>query len=264
MARIAIGIEYDGSAYSGWQTQPHARSVQGELEAALSRVADHPVAMTAAGRTDAGVHALAQVAHFDSDAARPLQAWVLGANAESAADVSVLWAHPVSEDFHARFSALSRTYVYRVLNRPMRPALDRERLCWRRRTLDAERMHEAAQALLGDHDFSSFRAAQCQSSTSMRRLLEISVTRCGEIIEIRVRANAFLHHMVRNIAGTLLAVGCGDRAPGWVDEVLAVRDRTRAGVTAPPQGLYFAGVEYPSGFGLPSVRLPGLRPGVTP
>jgi len=264
MARIAIGIEYDGSRYSGWQAQSHARSVQGELEAALSRVADHAVAITAAGRTDAGVHALAQVAHFDSDAARPLQAWVLGANAESADDVSVLWAHSVTEDFHARYSALSRTYVYRVLNRPMRPALDRERLCWRRRTLDADRMHEAAQALVGDHDFSSFRAAQCQSRTSMRRLLEISVTRRGEIIDIRVRANAFLHHMVRNIAGTLLAVGCGDRAPAWVGEVLAVRDRARAGVTAPPQGLYFAGVEYPPGFGLPSVRLPDLRPGVTP
>lgn len=264
MARIALGIEYDGSAYSGWQTQSHARSVQGELEAALSRVADHPVAIIAAGRTDAGVHALAQVAHFDSGAARPLQAWVLGANAESADDVSVLWAHSVTGEFHARYSALSRTYVYRVLNRPMRPALDRVRVCWRRRPLDAERMHEAAQALVGEHDFSSFRAAQCQSSTPVRRLLEISVTRSGEIIDIRVRANAFLQHMVRNIAGTLLAVGCGDRAPGWVGEVLAVRDRTLAGVTAPPQGLYFAGVEYPSGFGLPSVRLRGLRPGVTP
>jgi tRNA pseudouridine38-40 synthase len=264
MTRIALGIEYDGSAYSGWQSQSHARSVQGELESALSRVADHPVAITAAGRTDAGVHALAQVVHFDTAAARPLQAWVLGANAETADDVSVLWAQPVAGDFHARYSALSRSYVYRVLNRPMRPALDRGRVCWRRRLLDAGRMHDAAQALVGEHDFTSFRAAQCQSSTPVRRLFEVSVVRNGEFIDIRVRANAFLHHMVRNIAGTLLAVGSGDRAPGWVGEVLAARDRTQAGVTAPPQGLYFAGVEYPSGFGLPSVRLPGLSPGVAP
>ena len=264
MARIALGIEYDGSSYSGWQTQAHARSVQAELEAALSRVADHPVEVTAAGRTDAGVHALAQVAHFDSAATRPLQAWVLGCTALTPPDISVLWAQPVPGDFHARFSALSRTYVYRILNRPMRPALDRLRVCWRRRPLDAERMHEAAQLLLGEHDFSSFRASECQSRTPVRNLSDIEVARTGETVEILVRANAFLQHMVRNIAGSLLAVGCGDRPVEWIAEVLAARDRTLAGVTAPAAGLYFAAVEYPPGFGLPSGRLRGLRRGVTP
>lgn len=255
MARIALGIEYDGSAYSGWQTQIHARSVQGELERALSRVADHKVTLTAAGRTDAGVHALAQVAHFDSDAQRPIQAWVLGANAESADDVSVQWAAPVPDDFNARHSAMSRSYLYRILSRPMRPALQRNRVCWRRKPLDAERMHEAAQVLVGQHDFSSFRAAECQSRTPVRNLLEISVTRSGDQLELRVRANAFLHHMVRNIAGSLLAVGSGDRSARWIGEVLEARDRALAGVTAPPQGLYLTAVEYPPVYGLPSVRL---------
>lgn len=264
MARIAIGIEYDGTAYSGWQAQGHARGVQAELEAALSRVADHPVGITAAGRTDAGVHALQQVAHFDSAADRPLQAWVLGANAWTPDDISVLWARAVPDDFHARFGALSRTYVYRILNRPMRPALDRLRVCWRRRELDAGRMHDAAQALVGEHDFSAFRASECQSRTPMRRLTGIAVSRQGEFVEIEVTANAFLHHMVRNIAGSLIAVGCGDRPVGWIAEILAGRDRTLAGATAPPEGLYFAGVEYPSGFGLPSGRLRGQRPGETP
>jgi tRNA pseudouridine38-40 synthase len=264
MARIAIGIEYDGSAYSGWQTQAHARSVQSAVEAALSSVGDHPVEIIAAGRTDAGVHALSQVAHFDTQANRPLQAWVLGGNALTPADISVLWARAVPDDFHARFSALSRTYVYRIVNRAVRPALDRLRACWRRGPLDAGRMHVAAQALVGEHDFTSFRAAECQSRIPVRRLHRICVRRDGEIVEIELQANAFLHHMVRNIAGSLLAVGCGDRPPQWIAEVLASRDRTQAGVTAPPEGLYFAGVEYPSGFGLPSGRLRGERQGVTP
>jgi len=262
MARIAIGIEYDGSSYSGWQLQSHCRSVQQELERALSRVADHAVTLTAAGRTDAGVHAFCQVAHFDSEAKRALPAWALGGSAECASDVTVLWAHRVAEDFHARYSARSRTYLYRVLNRPMRPALERTRVCWIRRPLDAECMHEAAQALIGEHDFSAFRAAECQSSTPMRRLLEIAVVRRDEHVDILVRANAFLHHMVRNIAGTLLAVGCGERPAAWVAEVLALRERTRAGVTAPPQGLYFVGAEYAPEHGLPSYRLPPPRSGV--
>jgi tRNA pseudouridine38-40 synthase len=264
MARIAIGIEYDGSSYSGWQQQEHCRSVQQELQGALSRVADHPVTLTAAGRTDAGVHALAMVAHFDSEAARPLQAWVLGGNAESAPEIALLWARAVPGDFHARYSALSRTYLYRILNRRMRPALDRARVCWVRHELDAERMHAAAQSLVGEHDFTSFRAAECQSSTPMRRLVEIGVSREGDTIDIVVSANAFLHHMVRNIAGTLLAVGRGDRPVDWVAAVLAARDRTLAGVTAPPQGLYFAAAAYPPGFGLPSVRLPAPQSGAAP
>lgn len=252
MGRIALGIEYDGSAYSGWQQQAHARGVQAELQEALGAVADHPVELTAAGRTDAGVHALMQVAHFDSDARRPPQAWTLGATAAAADDLTVLWARPVPDRFHARYSALSRTYLYRVLNRPLRPALDRHRVGWVRRPLDVAAMHRAAQCLLGEHDFSSFRAAECQSSTPMRRLLEAEVSRQGETVEFMVRANAFLHHMVRNIVGSLLQIGSGQRPEDWMAELLAARDRTRAGPTAPPQGLYFAAVEYPPEFDLPS------------
>jgi tRNA pseudouridine38-40 synthase len=258
MARIAIGIEYDGTAYSGWQLQQHVPSVQGELERALSRVADHAVALTAAGRTDAGVHALMQVAHFDTASARAQHAWVLGGSAECAHDVSVLWAREVAEDFHARFSALSRCYLYRIVNRRVRPALDRERACWVRRPLDAEAMHAAAQSLLGEHDFSAFRAAECQSSTPVRRVLDISVRRDGDGVELAVRANSFLHHMIRNVAGTLISVGAGDRPATWVAEVLDQRDRTKAGATAPPQGLYFAGVAYDARFALPSAAA-GLR-----
>jgi len=252
MARIAIGVEYDGSAYSGWQVQQHAPSVQGELERALSRVADHPVDLNAAGRTDAGVHALMQVAHFDTVAARPEQAWVLGGSAESAADVSVLWAREVPDDFHARFSALSRGYVYRIVNRKVRPALDRARACWVRRPLDADAMQAAAQCLLGEHDFSAFRAAECQSTTPVRRVTAVAVRRDADRVEMRIEANAFLHHMVRNVAGTLIRVGVGDEPMEWVDHLLRSRDRTRAGATAPPQGLYFAGVDYDPRYGLPS------------
>jgi tRNA pseudouridine38-40 synthase len=254
MTRIAIGIEYDGSAYSGWQQQDRARSVQGELQRALGSVADHEVYLTAAGRTDAGVHALMQVAHFDSSAQREEHAWVLGGTAESAADVSVLWARRVPAAFHARFSALSRSYSYRIAERLVRPALDRSRAWWIRRPLDVEAMHAAAQVLVGEHDFSAFRAAECQSATPVRRLAAITVRRpCQATVEVAVTANAFLHHMVRNIVGTLLSVGAGDQAPGWVAEVLESRDRRHAGVTAPPQGLYFAGVDYPADFNLPSM-----------
>ena len=251
MPRIALGIEYDGWAYSGWQQQAHARSVQAGLQSALARVAGHEVVLVAAGRTDAGVHALMQVAHFDTTALRPQHAWALGGTAASAEDITVLWAREVPGEFHARFSALSRTYVYRILNRPLRPALDRRRVCWVRRPLDAGAMHRAAQCLPGERDFSSFRAAECQSSTPMRRVMDVAVERVGEVVEITVRANAFLHHMVRNIAGSLLLVGSGDRSGAWLAEVVEACDRTRAGPTAPPQGLYFAGVEYPAGFGLP-------------
>jgi tRNA pseudouridine38-40 synthase len=258
MARVAIGIEYDGSAYSGWQVQRHAPSVQAELERALSRVADHRLQLTAAGRTDAGVHALMQVAHFDTTSSRPEQAWVLGGSAECARDVSVLWARQVPDDFHARFSALSRSYVYRIVNRGVRPAIDRGRAAWVRRPLDADAMHAAAQALAGEHDFSALRAAECQSPTPVRRVVSVDVRRDADCVEIRVTANAFLHHMVRNIAGTLIAVGVGERPTAWVAELLASRDRSRAGATAPPQGLYFAGAAYEASWGLPTAAA-GLR-----
>jgi tRNA pseudouridine38-40 synthase len=252
MPRIAIGIEYDGAAFSGWQRQGHARSVQAELEAALARVADHPVELTAAGRTDAGVHALQQVAHFDSPALRGERGWVLGTNSAAPADVGLLWARPVPDDFHARHSALARRYRYRILTQARRPVLERQRACWVRETLDAAAMHAAAQVLVGEHDFSAFRAAECQSPTPVRSLAAISVQRLDERrVEIEVSANAFLHHMVRNLAGSLLAVGRGERPPEWIGELLVGRDRRLAGVTAPPQGLYLAGVRYPAAYGLP-------------
>jgi len=255
MPRLALGIEYDGSAFAGWQFQSHARSVQGDLQLALSQVADHRVEVTAAGRTDAGVHALEMVAHFDTTAERPLHAWVFGTNANVAADVSVLWAHVVPDDFHARHHALARRYLYRILDRRVRPALERHRVSWVRYDLDAGRMHDAAQVLVGHHDFSAFRAAECQSPTPMRQLMELSVQRNGSYVDICVRANAFLHHMVRNIAGSLILVGRGERTGAWLQSALQGRDRRDAGPTAPPQGLYFAGADYPPGFGLPSGKL---------
>jgi tRNA pseudouridine38-40 synthase len=255
MPRLALGIEYDGSAFAGWQFQSHARSVQGELQQALARVADHPVELTAAGRTDAGVHALEMVAHFDTSAARPLHAWVLGANANSSSEVTVLWAHAVADDFHARYHARSRRYLYRILNRPQRPSLDRHRVCYVRQELDAGSMHEAAQALVGHRDFSAFRAAECQSPTAIRNLTHVAVERNGACIEVVLQANAFLHHMVRNIVGSLILVGRGEQPVAWIRQVLEGGDRRLAGPTAPAQGLYFAGAEYPPGFGLPSYTL---------
>lgn len=252
MPRIALGIEYDGSAFAGWQSQAHARGIQATVEAAVAQVANHPVEVTAAGRTDAGVHASMQVAHFDSPSVRSERSWVLGTNTGLPKQVSVLWAREVPDTFHARYSALSRSYRYFILNRWVRPALRAEKITWIREPLDHERMHVAAQQLLGEHDFSSFRAAECQSRTPMRRMQRIDVSRRGEIITIAVTANAFLHHMVRNIAGVLIAVGCGDRPIDWVGEVLAARDRRRGGVTAPPHGLYLAAIEYEAGLQLPS------------
>ena len=264
MPRFALGLEYDGTAFAGWQFQAHARSVQGELEQALARVADQPIALTAAGRTDAGVHALEMVADFTTTAERPLHAWVLGANANAAPDVSVLWAHPVPDTFSARHDARARRYLYRILNRARRPALERSRVCWVRQRLDAARMHAASQALVGHHDFSAFRAAECQSSTPLRDLTAIRVERAGDCVEISVTANAFLHHMVRNIAGSLILVGRGERPVDWLGDLLQGRDRRLAGPTAPPQGLYFVGAEYAPGLGLPSYTLRPPRPGVSP
>ena len=262
MPRLALGIEYDGTAFAGWQYQGHARSVQGELQAALAQVADHPIELVAAGRTDAGVHALEMVAHFDATAERPLHGWVLGANANVTPEITVLWAHAVPGTFHARHSALERHYLYRILDRRMRPALERHRVCWVRRELDAGAMQRAAAALVGRHDFSAFRAAECQSPTALRDVREVRVERAGAYVELRLCANAFLHHMVRNIAGSLILVGRGERPAEWIAEVLLSRDRTQAGPTAPPDGLYFAGVAYPPGFGLPSVTLARRPAGV--
>jgi tRNA pseudouridine38-40 synthase len=252
MPRIALGLEYDGSRYRGWQIQTDALSVQGEVEKALSFVAAHPVAVVTAGRTDTGVHAAMQVVHFDARVDRSERSWALGANSTLPRDISAVWARAVPDDFHARFSALARSYRYIIQNRSSRPALQRERACWVREPLDAARMHEAAQQFRGEHDFSSFRAAECQSHSPIRRLESIAVTRKGEYLAIDVTANAFLHHMVRNIAGVLIAVGCGDQPVDWVGTVLAARDRRVGGVTSAPQGLYLVGVRYAPEFALPS------------
>jgi tRNA pseudouridine38-40 synthase len=251
MNRWAAAVEYVGTAYSGWQAQSHAPSVQAVLEAALSRVADHPVQTVAAGRTDAGVHGFHQVVHFDSPAARTPYAWLLGTNTYLPADVSLRWVQPVRGDFHARFSARSRSYRYLIQNARFRSALLDGRSAWVPWELDDQAMHRAAQALLGEQDFSAFRDAECQSRTPMREVQAISVRRQSGLVALDIRANAFLHHMVRNIAGSLIEVGTGRRAEGWIGEVLASRQRTRAGMNAPACGLYFVAAEYPAEFSIP-------------
>ncbi|NIR29511.1 MAG: tRNA pseudouridine(38-40) synthase TruA [Gammaproteobacteria bacterium] len=252
--RIALGLEYEGTQFAGWETQHRQRTAQACLEQALSRVADRPVRTVCAGRTDSGVHACGQVAHFDTTAQRDMRSWVFGANANLPRDMSVLWAVPVDGEFHARFSARRRWYRYVIFNRAVRPALGRRRVTWECRPLDAERMQQAGRYLVGEHDFSSYRALACQARSPIRTVYELRVARQGALVHIDVSANAFLHHMVRNIAGVLMAVGMGKRPPEWAGEILEARDRTRGGVTAPPEGLYLMRVEYPTTFGLPDAH----------
>jgi tRNA pseudouridine38-40 synthase len=249
--RIALGIEYDGTDFLGWQRLSHGNTVQSVVEAALSFVADAPIAVTCSGRTDAGVHAHCQVVHFDAQAQRSERNWVLGANSRLPSSVAVVWARPVSDEFHARYGALGRRYRYAILNRPVRAALDARYVTWEREPLDATAMHAAAQTLVGEHDFSAFRAISCQAHTARRNLRGISVGRSDEHVTVDVEANAFLHHMVRNIVGSLLLVGRGEQPPRWIAQLLAGGDRTSAGPTAPPQGLTFLGPRYPARFGLP-------------
>lgn len=256
--RFALGLEYDGTDFAGWQRQQSrpgfpVRTVQEVLEEALSRIANEPVSLTCAGRTDAGVHARAQVAHFDTQARRSLRGWVLGANTELPRDVSVSWIHPVSADFHARYSARARTYRYYILNSMARSALAERRATWLHRPLEVSRMAQAAAHLCGEHDFSAFRAAECQSRTPIRRVESLTVQRQGDWVLIEVTANAFLHHMVRNIAGLLIDIGKGGHEPAWAQEVLRSRDRRCNAATAPAWGLYFWSVRYDGGIGLPSV-----------
>lgn len=256
--RIAIGVEYDGAGLLGWQAQKDGPSVQSALEEALGRVADHPVSVTGAGRTDAGVHGTGQVAHFDTTAARSPRAWMLGANTGLPEGITVRWARAVPDTFHARFSARARSYSYLVQNRDARPGLFRRRAWWVHRPLDAERMNAAAACLVGEHDFSAFRAAECQSKSPVRRVLGLRVLRAGEFLRMDIAANAFVHHMVRNIAGTLAAVGRGDRPVEWVGEVLAGKDRRLGGVTAPPEGLYLVHVDYGAALPVPPAAPPPL------
>lgn len=255
--KIALGIEYNGAAFCGWQKQMGLSTLQGKLEEALTKVAAHPVEVFCAGRTDAGVHATGQVVHFVAPTPRELKAWVLGTNSYLPNTMRVTWAHEVDEEFHARFSAHARRYVYVIYNQPIRPALYRHLITWEFRPLDATRMHIAAQHLLGELDFTSFRSTACQSLTPFRFVEYIKVSRVGDLVLIDIKANAFLHHMVRNIAGVLMEVGFGVREPDWVQEVLIKRDRSVAARTAFPDGLYLVAVDYEKKFALPNkVQLP--------
>jgi tRNA pseudouridine38-40 synthase len=255
--RIALGIEYDGSRFLGWQTQPGGGAVQDALEPALSGIACAPVVVTCAGRTDRGVHAREQVVHFDTDAGRPDSAWVRGVNALLPESVAVLWSREVPADFHARFSARARTYRYVLLNRPVRPALAARHAGWFHAPLDVPAMQRAAEHLVGEHDFTAFRASECQAKSPVRTIHSLQITRGGPRIDFVVRANAFLHHMVRNLVGTLVYVGKGKHPPHWAREVLESRNRAVAAPTFASEGLYLEKVEYEPHWNLPS---PQARP----
>ena len=256
-SRIACAIEYNGQRYCGWQIQSHLNvlTVQAELERAFSNIATMPVRVHCAGRTDTGVHASSQVIHFDTPVERGLKAWVLGVNTHLPDDIRVLWARAVAPEFHARFSAQSRRYRYIICNTRVRPAIQYGLVSWQRRQLDALLMHSAAQSLLGERDFSSFRAASCQSVSPIRNVHFVEVSRRGQLVIIDIQANAFLHHMVRNIAGSLMAVGTGSKSEAWVDQLMAARDRTQAADTASPHGLYLVAVDYPPIYDLPILPL---------
>lgn len=256
--RIALGIEYDGSHFCGWQMQRHGtRTVQEVVENALSKVADETVQIVCAGRTDTGVHATRQVVHFETSSVRPEKAWVLGVNAHLPDDVASLWAHEVDADFSARFTATARQYRYVILNRKARSAVLRNKVCWRHGEINEQLMHDAAQALIGEQDFSSFRSSACQAEHARRNVHYVDVHRKGDFIYIDIEANAFLHHMVRNIVGSLLMVGQGEKPVEWIAELMQLQDRTQAGPTAPAEGLYLVNVVYPESYGFPAqVLLP--------
>ena len=252
--RIALGLEYDGAPFDGWQTQPGGRGAQDALETALSAVAAERIGCVAAGRTDAGVHATAQVVHFDTTATRPLTAWVRGVNAHLPAAMAVQWAAPVGDDFHARFAATTRHYTYLLVNAPVRPALLAGKVGWQHRPLDVDAMAAAMTCLVGTHDFSSFRAAECQARTAVRTLTVASLAASGDTLRFDFSGNAFLHHMIRNIVGALVAVGTGRRPPAWLPQLLAARDRTQGAATFMPDGLYLTGADYDRAWGLPATR----------
>jgi len=262
--RIALGIEYDGTAYNGWQRQKTGVGVQALVEAAVTTVADEPVPIVCAGRTDTGVHASAQVVHFDSSADRTRSGWLLGVNTNLPDDINVTWAAIVDDEFHARFSATSRSYRYLILNRRMRSALHRHRAWWVYELLDEQAMQQAADYLRGAHDFSAFRAASCQAATPNREISKLQLSRTGDWLAVTVTANAFLQHMVRNIAGLLVAIGRGGKEPAWAKSVLESRDRTQGGIAAPAHGLTLIGVEYPEKFKIPKGSEPGSELGSDP
>jgi tRNA pseudouridine38-40 synthase len=253
--RIALKVEYDGSQYHGWQAQTNLRTVQFHLQEALAKVANHEIEVVCAGRTDTGVHANHQIVHFDTHSQRSLRAWVHGSNSFLPKDVCVKHAYHVNNDFHARYAATARRYRYVIYNSSIRPALLRSHVSWQYRHLEHSLMHQAAQCLVGEHDFTSFRSVECQSNTPMRDIKLLKVFRHGHYVVIDIVANAFLHHMVRNIAGVLIAVGSGRQPVDYVKQVLLAKDRRLGAETASPYGLYLVGVNYPEHFGIPSESL---------
>ncbi len=253
--RMALGIEYNGSAYHGWERQQQAITVQSCVEQALSKVANQTIEVICAGRTDAKVHAFNQVIHFDTTAERSIRAWVLGGNAYLPTDISIVWGKRVDSEFHARFSALSRSYRYIILNRMTRPAVFKQLMTWYCHQLDVNRMHKAAQLLLGEHDFTSYRAKACQSKQPIRTIYQLDVTREHDKVIVNITANGFLQHMVRNIVGVLFKIGRSEQAIDWTQDVLSAKDRRCGGITAPPDGLYFTNVAYPEKYQIPQVPI---------
>ncbi|MFB3101131.1 MAG: tRNA pseudouridine(38-40) synthase TruA [Gammaproteobacteria bacterium] len=249
--KIALGIEYCGAPYHGWQRQDIPNSVQEHVENALSKIADQEINVICAGRTDTGVHALHQVVHFETDIDRKMYSWVAGGNVNLPNDISILWAKEVDDDFHARFSATARTYKYIIINRQSKPGVNHGLVTWERQPLQAGRMQLAANSLIGEHDFTSFRTVACQANSAVRNVKRLDISRVDDYVMIEIEANAFLHHMVRNIAGVLIDIGCGKADISWVDEVLAIRDRTKSAKTASPDGLYLAMIQYPEKYGIP-------------
>ena len=250
--KIAFGVEYEGTGYRGWQRQAQVKSVQACVERALSKVADVKINTHCAGRTDSGVHASGQVIHIQTEVSREAHSWVFGTNANLPKDISITWMRPVAEDFHARFSATGRVYSYLICNRPVRPAILHNRVTWLCRPLDHRRMQEAGRQLIGKHDFSAYRGSGCQSHTPIRKVRRLDVVRSGDLVSIVIEANAFLLHMVRNIAGVLIEIGIGKASTDWAWEVLNSRDRTQGGATASPSGLYLCQVHYPEHYGIPA------------
>tara|TARA_R110000868_G_scaffold138503_2_gene352674 strand:+ start:307 stop:1083 length:777 start_codon:yes stop_codon:yes gene_type:complete len=249
--RVALGVEYDGSDYYGWQVQTNVKSVQGEVQTALSQIANEPIHIYCAGRTDAGVHATGQVIHFDTKAKRHLDAWVYGTNARLPSSIAIRWSRHVDYSFHARFGAVARRYRYVIYNNPIRPAILNNRVCWHYYPLDVDRMREAAKYLLGKHDFTSFRSSKCGAHSPIRTILDFDIHRQGDFITFEIEADAFLHHMVRNVAGVLMKIGGGFQEVQWLQEVLVAKNRSAAAEKASPSGLYLSVVRYPESYTFP-------------
>ena len=252
--KVAAIVEYHGAHFHGWQRQKHhpEPTIQAALEDALSKIANESISVVCAGRTDAGVHASTQVIHFETTAQRKPHNWVRGTNTQLPIGIAVRWVGEVDKDFHARFSATARRYRYLIYNKPVKQGLMHDQFTWIRNPLDEQLMDDAAKSLLGENDFTSFRAKDCQSHTPFRNIHQISVKRFGDIVMIEVQANAFLYHMIRNIAGVLIPIGMGKKPVSWTADLLKIKDRSKAGVTAHSDGLYFVGVDYPEKFGIPS------------